>query len=466
MSAATAPKQQPVDTERFPPFRPRTLTPLRGQQGFFGILHTMLTNPLKIWPEMLYHETRLIGTLAGGARFMHLTSPDIAQAVLLENAGSFIRATMAQRLLKPALGEGLLTVEGDAWKRQRRIAAPAFRVQGLRALVPLMADAGIAAGERLAAVRGVADVMPSMTDATLDVIVATLLKGRGDAIDRSSIAEDVDAYMDSYGGPDLFDVFDAPDWLPRPWKRRGARAVSRLRASAARAVEAAKRAPADPPTLTDLLVSAADPETGGKMSERELIDNVITFIGAGHETTALALTWTLHVLSTAPELQDALVAERTAVAGGERLTADHVDALALHHAVIEEVMRLFPPVAILGRTAVADVTLEDAEGPLKIRPGDEVAIAVYPMHRHHALWDEPDAFRLGRTPKHRFAYLPFGAGPRICIGKTFAMLEAVAILAEILPRVRVAPGPEREIEPVMKITVRPRGGMPLTLAPR
>lgn len=460
------PRSANPEPPSFAPFTPRSLTPPATPPGFFGVIRTLFDNPLKIWPQKLYHQRRMIGRMSPRSRFMHLASPVLAQGVLLEHAGSFIRAKMGRRLLKPALGEGLLTAEGEAWKRQRRIAAPAFRVQGLRALTPLMAEAGAAAGRALARRGGVVDVMPHMTDATLDVIIATLLQARGDVIDRAATARDVDTYMNTYGGPDLFDMFNAPEWLPRPWKWRGARAVERLRAAASVAVDAAKQAPADPPTLTDLLVSAADPETGGRMSERELIDNVVTFIGAGHETTALALTWSLYVLSHAPALQDALVAERARVAGAAPLTAEHVDAMTLHAQVIEEVMRLFPPVAILGRTAIEDLTLEDEDGPLEIHADDEVAIAVYPMHRHHLLWDQPDAFRLGRTPPHRFAYLPFGAGPRICIGKTFAMLEAVALLSEILRQIRVGPGPDRAIEPVMKITVRPKGGMPLAVTAR
>ena len=447
------------------PFRPSTITPPPEPLGFFGALRAITDNPITIWPEALYRERVYIGQM-GGQRFVHVASPELAQGVLLDHADAFIRAKLATRLLKPALGEGLLTSEGETWRRQRRIAAPAFRVKALRALVPVMSAAGRCTADRLATAPGLVDVMPAMTQATLDVIVDTMLRVGGPGIDRDALARNVGVYIESSGTPDLLDAFNAPRWLKNPLKWRGRAAVRRLREAARQAVLAAQAPSEGDATLTELLVAAADPETGGRMTEPELIDNIVTFISAGHETTALALTWSLYLLAQAPALQEALAAEAAAVAGGAPIDAGHVDALTLHAQVIDEAMRLYPPAALVGRSAQRDVTLEDADGPLEIRRGDEVAVATYVMHRHHALWEDPSAFRLGREPKHRFAYLPFGAGPRICIGLRFAMMEAVAILASMTPRLRFAPGPARKVEPVMRITLRPKGGMPLAIAPR
>lgn len=450
---------------------PETITPPEKPLGLVKGLLAGGRNPIEAWPAALYREPYVRFTIAGRV-FLMIADPDMAKTVLLDRADAFGRSTIADRILRPALGDGLLTADGESWRAQRRIAAPAFRQSVLDGLVPVMSAAGRACADRLAAADGArVDVMAEMTRATADVILATLLGGEDSGLDTEALAADVADYLDTTGRAGPFDLLGLPEWLPQPWKARGRRAAKRLRAAVAEMVAryAAREKSADAPmTLTGALIAAQDPQSGVGMSDAQLIDNVLTFVTAGHETTALALTWTLSILAKLPALQDELAAETAAIVGDGPVEARHIEALKLHERVISEAMRLYPPVAIIGRTVTEPVEL----GGVALAPGDQAQCVIYVIQRHERLWEEPSGFNPDRflpeaaAARHRYAYMPFGAGPRICIGMRFAMMEATAILAEVVRAVRVAPDPDHRIRPVMTVTMRPEGGMPLYVRAR
>jgi len=222
------------------------------------------------------------------------------------------------------------------------------------------------------------------------------------------------------------------------------------------------------PDLITRLLKATDPETGRAMSDRDVVDNVLTFITAGHETTALALTWTFYLLSLHPEIEERVVQEIEAVTQGSALREEHVEALSYTRQVILEAMRLYPPAPVVVRTATRDVSL----GAEVIRAGSPTYIPIYAIQRHRLLWDEPDTFDPDRfapeavKARHRYAYLPFGAGPRICIGMSFALSEAVVILATLLRSVRLSLRPSFVPELKQRVTLRPAAGMPMRIQSR
>jgi cytochrome P450 len=211
--------------------------------------------------------------------------------------------------------------------------------------------------------------------------------------------------------------------------------------------------------LLDLLLAAQDPTTQRQMSTEELRDNLLTFIVAGHETTALTLAWSLYLVANDPAVQDAARAEAQAALGTRAAGAADLPALPLVRRIVDEALRLYPPAAFLSRTAMAPDTLCERE----VKVGDTVILPIYALHRSALLWDNPDAFDPARfaDPRaiDRFAYLPFGDGPRICIGASFALQEAVIILATLLARFRFTPVPGRVPKPVMILTLRPEGGV-------
>jgi cytochrome P450 len=210
-------------------------------------------------------------------------------------------------------------------------------------------------------------------------------------------------------------------------------------------------------------LEARDPEAGQGLTDTELRDNIITFIGAGHETTSLALTWTLYLLAHAPEWQERLAAEARDVCGVGDVEAEHLPRLVQHEWVIKEAMRLYPPAPAMARTAAQDIELTN----LSVQKGDQIILAIYPMHRHESLWDEPNRFDPERfSPErskhhHRYQYIPFSGGPRICIGMRFAMMEAVTILAHLVRSAQVSQLPGFVPYPKTRITLRPDGGMRL-----
>jgi cytochrome P450 len=369
-------------------------------------------------------------------------------------------------LLSPLLGKGILTSEGADWKWQRQAAAPMFRPQDLKNFVPAFVGA---TRDLLARWRASPDAIQpidaDMTRVTFDVICATLLPSAGEPAARA-MAEALRALQRTGGWDQLYAAMNAPKWMPRPGMVSGWRAVVSMR-SAVKELLDRRRALGEggPDDLMQRLVRARDAETGQSMNDEQLVDNLLTFYLAGHETTARALTWTLYLLARSPQWTAALVDEIGRVTGGADVSAEQIDKLALVQQVLKESMRLYPPVPIMSRQAIADVRIEGHA----IAAGTSVLMPIYAIHRHARRWENPDAFDPERfAPERekaisRYQYMPFGAGPRICIGMSFAMMEATAILAMLLQRVRFSIAEGNDPVPVARVTLIPKGGLRLAV---
>ena len=449
--------------------RPVAVQPLQGHVGTLRLLRTVLRNPLEAMPASVYTQP------TATRRFMrrdllYVCDPELIQQVLVEQEASFVKADAMRRALVPALGQGLLTAEGAHWRWQRRATAPIFRHERLQDFVPPMIAAACRTTSRwrMSGTTGV-ELMHEMTRTTFDIIVETMLSG-APGLDPAKVERGIADYLGSTPWAVATSLFGLPGWLPYPKRRRGRIARDYVREALIGIVQRRRaQAPGEGrPDLVAMLLAARDPETGQAMDDRELADNLLTFIVAGHETTALTLTWSLYLLAQHEEAEARVTGEIARVTGGEPLRAEHVADLEYTRRVVQEAMRLYPPAALITRMAAEQVRL----GGLVVQPGTPTYVPVYAVHRHAALWDDPGAFDPDRflasaaKARHRYAYLPFGAGPRICIGATFAMLEAVAVLAALLQAARLTLPPGFEPVPRLRITLRPQGGMPMRVSAR
>jgi cytochrome P450 len=260
----------------------------------------------------------------------------------------------------------------------------------------------------------------------------------------------------------------APMWTPFPGKGKAERGQGYLRKMVRERVEERRRTGERRDDLLSLMLDAKDPETGDGLNTEDIADNILTFIGAGHETTALALTWTFFLLSRHPDIEQRMLDEIKTVTGGEELTAEKVSELVYVRQVVQESMRIYPPVAMVVRQVVADMDL----GGEEIRAGDNVFVPIYAIHRNKTLWPDPERFDPDRfipeavKARHRYAYLPFAAGPRICIGMGFSLLEAAAILGVLLPKIHLDSKPGFTPTPKLRVTMRPAEGMPMMMVKR
>ena len=441
--------------------------PLKG----LSFLAAFVRNPLEVMPQAVY-EQDLVNNSLGKVQRLWITGPELVKKVLLDERDKFRKQSQI-RLLSPLLGKGILTSEGAEWKWQRQASAPMFRQQDLLGFVPAFVRATEALLARWRAAPGgsVQAVDRDMTRATFDVISATLLPS-ADRTLAPVLESSMGRFQRAGGWGILFAMAGFPQWLPRPGWVSGARATMDMRSSVGamlaerRAIEA--QAGTSPDDLMHRLMRARDPESGRTMNDEQLVDNLLTFYLAGHETTARALAWTLYLLAHAPDWAAKLEEEIARVTGGAPVENTHVERLVLVQQVLKESMRLYPPVPMLSRQCVEQVRLGDVE----VMPGATVAMPIYAMHRHAGRWEDPDAFNPERfAPEReaqipRYQYLPFGAGPRICIGMAFAMLEATVMLATLLQKARFAPVPGRVPRPVARVTLLPGGGLPLRVTLR
>ncbi|MGL4440660.1 MAG: cytochrome P450 [Bosea sp. (in: a-proteobacteria)] len=452
------------------PFRPPAPQPHADQLNRLQLLLALRRNPLTIWRRAHFEELSLSGPGMFGYG-VFLADPAAIRHVLVDNVANYRKDDLQIKVLSPGLGDGLLTAEGDAWRRARRTVAPLFTPKRVAVLAEAMKPPVDAHVARLMRRRPghVLDVSQLMTTLTYDVLAETLFSNviSGGA---AAFGAALSRYFETQGQIDPLDIFNAPSWLPRIGRIRAQpsinffeRTVREIVASRTGLIE---RGDTPPPDLLSALIAARDPENGNGLSDVEIGANIVTFIGAGHETTANVLTWSLYLLARAPHIREEV--EREATNAGDDVVAAALDGnrLAMTRAVIEEAMRLYPPVATLTRSAKE----ADTAVGIDIPKGALVVIPPYVIHRHKKLWDQPNSFVPERfLPGQRidrFAYLPFGAGPRICVGMQFAMVEAMIALSTLTRALRFDYAADSEPEPMQRITLRPKDGMPMTVSAR
>ena len=428
--------------------RPPAPIPNEAPLGSLAFLIRFWKNPLTTWTR---HNFEWPITQADGVlgRVAVVCDPAAIRRIFIDNVANYRKDALQLRVLSPGLGNGLLTAEGDDWRKQRRALAPLFTPRVVESLIPAMIVAAQWLIDRWSPLRDGRrlDVAAEMSLATLEVLRRTIFPA-GFARDPKEFAGAMTDFFNSSGRVHPFDILEAPAWLPRLGKRSATpslqffdRAVDDIIAERRGAAAGSDESALD---LLTMLLKARDPQTGEGLDEAQIRANIVTFIGAGHETTANALTWSLYLLSQHPAWRESVERE------------------------IDEALRLYPPAPSLSREAVAPDTLAGQA----IRTGTLVVVSPYVLHRHRLLWRDPDLFDPSRflpgerEKIDRFAYLPFGAGPRVCIGMGFALQEATIFLAMILRDFRLELAPGHEVTPVQRITLRPKGGMPMLVRRR
>lgn len=430
-----------------PPIRRRPL----------GMLLRVIRNPLDALPPAVFHAPLVHVEILGRQRF-HVLDPALIQETFVGNADALSKGPELKRSLGLALGRGMLTADGAHWRWQRQSATPIFRHERLLTFLPAMLQAATETRDRWLALGPGAeiDIGHEMMRMTFDIIVETMLSGRGN-IDVVKTERAITDYLASTGWVFALSLLGLPERMPYPGKARTLAASGYLRKAVIDIAALRRVAPGRSGDLIDLLLSTSDPETGRTMTDEEITDNLLTFIAAGHETTALGLAWTFDLLSRHPEYEARAVAEIERVTGGGPLLPDHIAQLTYVRQVFQEGMRLYPPVPIIARIAARPFVLANRPVPT----GSMVYVPIYALHRHSALWERPEVFDPDRfapenaKQRHRYAYMPFGAGPRICIGSAFAQMEGVAILATLLHTIRLKSLADVPPKPRMRLTLRP-----------
>jgi cytochrome P450 len=437
--------------------------PLKAALGAGALLLTLWRNPIEAWTQRHFDEPIVFERTMLG-EFVVVSDPDAIRHVLVDNARNYGKGALQRRVLGKAMRNGLLLADGEAWRRQRKALAPAFAHRTVTELTPAMQAAVDDLMERWRGLKdgSVIEVSAEMARLALDVLTRTIF-AQGLGGDREEVRRAMRVYFDSVGRIDAFDLLGLPDFVPRVGRWRSLPAERYFHAAVDRLLEARRRqlaadAANAPRDLLTLLLAARDEATGRGLSEAEIRDNLVTFVAAGHETTSNALAWSLYLLTLSPEWRDRVQQEADGGAPG----------LPQTRAVVEEALRLYPPLVAISREALAD----DELAGRRIGRGAMVVVAPYILHRRRALWQRPEAFDPrrflpeARAAVPRFAYLPFGAGPRVCIGAAFALQEATLALSAIVSKFELQVAPGHVVWPQQRVTLAPRGGLQMVVRRR
>jgi len=432
----------------------------------FQRLAAMRESAIGTWGQRAYEDDIVRGRFFLHSSFI-LNTPDAIRHVLVDNYENYSRTPAGFRVLRPMLGEGILIAEGRAWKHQRRTLAPAFTPRAVGTLVPHMVaatDETIANLRRIS--NGPVDLREAMQRMTLEIAGRTMFSF-GMERHGAALRDFVMEYGERLARPHFLDLVLPLNWpAPRDFSRarfrkRWTRFVGQLMAER-RAAGKAEGAPAR--DLFDLMDTARDPETNEAFSDAQLGDQVATMILAGHETTATALFWSLYLLALDPVAQEQLATEARQVGANSE---PDLERLKFTRAVVDETMRLYPPAFLIARAALG----ADEVAGIPVTKNDVILIAPWLLHRHEKLWRDPNAFVPERflapaPPPDRFAYLPFGVGPRVCIGAHFALVEATLALARIIAAFRVTLLDKAPVMPMGVVTTQPDRSPMFQITPR
>ena len=426
-----------------------------------------LRNIVDAWPDDVYHEPVVAGRLLGRP-VTYVVDPESIRRLLVDDAHKLVRDDAMSRALEPALGTGLLTSDGAEWRAQRRAAAPAFRPDRIRAFVPAMTRAAEATCRRwqTTGVPFVADLQSEMMRTAFHVVTPTVISGE-EGFDAAAFGRALEIYLGQTNWKIAYGAMGAPAWLPHPGSVAGARAARVLRDMTKRVIAARRSRGAEGGDLLGALLSATDPDTGHGLTDEGLVDNVLTFVVAGHETTALVAAWTLRLVAQHPQVERRVLDE-VARLPFHLDDPGSLESLAYTRQVVFEAMRLYPPAALLVRRAAQDLRV----GGVNVPARGAIHIPVYALHRNRRLWTDPEVFDPDRfepsqhSLRHKFAFLPFGGGPRVCIGMGMALTECLAIVATLLPRFRFEPIDARPPRSRLRVTLRPIGGLPMRIRVR
>jgi len=444
-------------TDRFvPPYPARSPQPVSTWRGFFG---ERARTSVYGWSERAFETDHFTRKILGFNVHIVL-DPAHVQHVLLDNAANYAKPDIVKGLLDPIIGQGLLTSDGELWRQQRRIVAASFSPAAVEAQrqtfvqAARTAMAGWRDGDRC-------DMAAEATQTTMTVIALALFGGDGRLTGKESM-QHISAAIEGFSEARMLALLRLPQFPLSRKGRAGKRGQLHLRKTLAEVVDDRWHGRIAGDFLTGMITALK--ERFPEAEARELaVDNAATFYLAGHETTANALAWTLFLLAAQPELQEEMAVEaQAALAGGDVDVSEHTPRLRLF---LSESIRLYPPVPRFDRQAAGP----DRLGEWEVRAGDIISIWPWLLHRHNRLWDDPDAFDIERFAKkggrHRFQYLPFGAGPRTCVGAQFATAEALTLLAHWLSEWRFA-DTGYAVRPAGMVTLRPAGGLPLLLQRR
>jgi len=444
------------------------LQTLRNVRETMRYLNRARDNMIAAWPKSYYRRELIVENLLGRRLFI-VNSPAGVQQVMVTRAERYRKSPSNDQTLRPLLGNGLFVSDGALWQRQRRTVNPAVhtsRLPGYAAEIATVCEA-MTAGWRGRPAGFEVDVTEEFTLLTAEII-SRIMFGFPLAEKVHELFAAFVQYQASHGRVHTAELLGLPAWLPRWGGFKGRRAVARFDRVLLEIMAAGRaRQRRDFEDFLDLLLNFRD-DQGRPMSPALARDEMASIFLAGHETTAITLSWACWLLDCHPEAEARLVEETRRVLGSRPAAFEDYPHLVYTRAVIEETLRLYPPVHVFSRQAIAD----DEIAGTKIPRGSFVTISSWVLHRHTLYWENPNTFDPGRfvPPRadkvDRFAYIPFGAGPRICLGKNLGLMEAVLLLAMICRDWKFRLRPNHPVSPLGRMTLRPRHGLPMSVTPR